>query len=152
MSGTTTEDELFESWGSFARYPAMLAGTFFGQLAGIAIDAIAGSRSLWIPLVCSVFLEALVGARYGVSRGVPPLDARKCARVSWTYSLVLAGVSVPLLIWIAASHAAAITGGIGYSFVTPLRVVGALVAFVAATAGRAGLMIWFVSRAGTRAR
>ena len=151
MSGTTTEDELFASWGSFARYPAMLAGTFFGQLAGIAIDAIVGSRSLWIPLVCSVFLEALVGARYGAARGAP-LDARKCARVSWTYSLVLAGVSVPLLVWIAASHAAAITGGIGYSFVTPLRVLGAVVAFVASTAGRAGLMIFFVSRAGTRRR
>jgi hypothetical protein len=145
VSGSTTEDELFESWGTFARYPAMLAGTFAGQLVGIGIDAAVGSRTLWIPLVCSVVLEAVVGARYGEARG-GPLDARKCARVSWTYSLVLAGVSAPLLIWIAASHAAAITGGIGYSFLTPLRIVGALVAFAAATAGRAGLMIAIVRR------
>jgi hypothetical protein len=146
VTGSTTEDELFESWGTFARYPAMLAGTFAGQLVGIGIDAGFGSRSLWIPLVCSVVFEAIVGARYGSSRGALPLDARKCARVSWTYSLVLAGVSAPLLIWIAASHAAAITGGIGYSFLTPLHVVGALVAFAAATAGRAGLMIAIVTR------
>jgi len=82
--------------------------------------------------------------RYG-GAGVP-LDARKCARVSWTYSLVLAGVSVPLLIWIAASHVGAVPGGIGYSFVTPLRVAGAVVVFAATTAGRAGLMIALVTR------
>jgi hypothetical protein len=146
MTDSTSEDELFASWSSFARYPAMLAGTFAGQLVGIAIDAVVSSRSLWIPLACSVVFEALVGARYGASSGAMPLDARKCARVSWTYSLVLAGVSVPLLIWIAASHAAAVPGGIGYSFVTPLRVLGALVAFAAATAGRAGLMIALVMR------
>ena len=146
MTGSTTEDELFQSWGSFARYPAMLAGTFAGQLVGIGIDAAVGSRSLWIPLVCSVILEALVGVRYGGSVPGVPLDARKCARVSWTYSLVLTGVSLPLLIWIAASHVGAVPGGIGYSFVTPLRIAGALVAFVAATAGRAGIMIALVTR------
>jgi hypothetical protein len=147
VSGSATDDdELFESWGSFARYPAMLGGTVAGQLVGIAIDAGLGSRSLWIPLVFSVVFEALVGVRYGAGRGGLALDARKCARVSWTYSLVLASVSVPLLVWIAASHAQAVSGGIGYSFVTPIRVVGALVAFVAATAGRAGLMIALVTR------
>jgi hypothetical protein len=39
-----------------------------------------------------------------------------------------------------------VTGGIGYSFVTLGRALGALVAFVAATAGRAGLMIALVTR------
>ncbi len=148
MSGSATDDddELFASWGSFARYPAMLGGTVAGQLVGIAFDAAIGSRSLWIPLVFSVVLEALVAVRYGSGRDGLSLDARKCARVSWTYSLVLAGVSVPLLIWITASHAEAVTGGIGYSFVTLGRALGALVAFVAATAGRAGLMIALVTR------
>ena len=145
MNDSTTDDELFSSWGSFARYPAMLAGTVAGQLVGIGIDAGLGTRTLWIPLVCSVVLEAVVGARFG-ARGGPPLDAQRCARVSWTYSLVLAGVSLPLLVWIAASHAAAVAGGVGYSFVTPAHFVGALVAFVAATAARAGLMIALVTR------
>src|SRR5580704_9141112 len=124
----------------------MLGGTVAGQLVGIGIDAVVGTRTLWIPLVCSVVLEAVVAARFGASRGGPSLDAQRCARVSWTYSLVLAGISLPLLVWIAASHAAEIAGGIGYSFVTPVRVVGALVVFAAATAGRAGLMIALVSR------
>jgi len=146
MTGGTTEDELFESWSTFARYPAMLAGTVAGQLVGIAIDAAVGTRSLWIPLACSVVFEALVGVRFGASRGAPPLDARRCARVSWTYSLLLAGISVPLLVWMAASHAQEVNGGIGYSFLTPARVVGALIAFAAATAGRAGLMIALASR------
>jgi hypothetical protein len=146
VTDSATEDELFSSWGSFARYPAMLGGTVAGQLVGIGIDAVVGTRTLWIPLVCSVVLEAVVAARFGASRGGPSLDAQRCARVSWTYSLVLAGISLPLLVWIAASHAAEIAGGIGYSFVTPVRVVGALVVFAAATAGRAGLMIALVSR------
>ena len=148
MTGSTADDdddELFASWSTFARYPAMLGGTMTGQLAGIALDAVIGSRSFWIPLACSVVLEALVGARY-TPRGGTPLDARKCARVSWTYSLVLAGVSVPLLVWILASHVDAVAGGVGYSVVTPGSVLAALVAFVGATAGRAGLMIAFVAR------
>ena len=147
MTGSTTDDddELFASWSTFARYPAMLAGTVAGQLAGIALDAAIGSRSFWIPLACSVVCEALVGARY-TPRGGTPLDARRCARVSWTYSLVLAGVSVPLLVWILASHVAAVPGGVGYSVVTLRSVVAGVVAFVAATAGRAGLMIALVTR------
>jgi hypothetical protein len=145
VTGSAADDELFASWASFARYPAMLAGTVTGQLVGIMVDAAVGSRSLWIPLVVSVVFEAIVGARYGGSGG-PALDARKCARVSWTYSLFLAGISVPLVAWIAASHAQSVPGGIGYAFVTPVRLAGALVAFVAATAGRAGLMIALVTR------
>jgi hypothetical protein len=146
MNGSTADDdELFASWVSFARYPAMLAGTFAGQLVGIAVDAALGSRSLWVPLLFSVVFEAVVGVRYGAARGLA-LDPRRCARVSWTYSLVLAGVSVPLLVWIAASHVQAVPGGVGYSFLTPVRAVGALVAFVAATAGRAGLMMALVTR------
>ncbi len=145
MTDSTTEDELFASWSTFARYPAMLGGTMAGQLLGIVVDAMVGSRSFWIPLVCSVVLEALVGARYA-PRGAPPLDARRCARVSWTYSLVLAGVSTPLLVWILASHADAVPGGVSYSLLTPGFVVAALAGFAAATAGRAGLMIAFATR------
>ncbi len=146
MNDSAAEDELFSSWSSFSRYPAMLGGTVAGQLVGIAIDAGVGSRSLWIPLACSVVLEALVAVRFGASRGGLPLDPRRCARVSWTYSLVLAGVSVPLLVWMAASHAAEVSGGVGYSFLTLPRVAGALAVFAAAMAGRAGLMIALVTR------
>jgi hypothetical protein len=139
------DDELFASWVSFARYPAMLAGTVAGQLVGIAVGAAVGSRSLWMPLVLSVVLEAIVGVRYGATRG-QTLDARKCVRVSWTYSLMLAGISAPLVAWIAASNAQSVPGGVGYSFVTPVHVALALVAFALATAGRAGLMIALVTR------
>jgi hypothetical protein len=145
VTDSTTEDELFASWSSFARYPAMLGGTMAGQLVGIVIDAMIGSRTFWLPLVFSVVFEALVGALY-TPRGGMRLDARRCARVSWTYSLVLAGVSVPLLGWILASHAEAVAGGIGYSIVTPGFVVALLIGFVAATVGRAALMIAIVTR------
>jgi hypothetical protein len=145
VTDSAAEDELFSSWGSFSRYPAMLGGTVAGQLVGIAIDAGVGSRTLWIPLACSVVLEALVAVRFG-SRGGLPLDPRRCARVSWTYSLVLAGVSAPLLIWMAASHAAEVAGGVGYSFLTLPRLLGVLVVLAAATAARAGLMIALVTR------
>jgi hypothetical protein len=146
MTGSAADDdELFAGWASFARYPAMLGGTVAGQLVGIAVDAAVGSRSLWVPLVFSVVLEAIVGVRYGATRGLA-LGARKCSRVSWTYSLLLAGISVPLVAWIAASHAQSVPGGMGYSFVTPDHLAAALVAFVAATAGRAGLMMALVTR------
>ncbi len=39
MNDSAAEDELFSSWSSFSRYPAMLGGTVAGQLVGIAIDA-----------------------------------------------------------------------------------------------------------------
>ena len=145
MNDSTTEEELFASWTTFARYPAMLGGTMAGQLLGIVIDAIVGTRSFWIPLVCSVVLEAVVGARYTPRDGLP-LERGRCARVSWTYSLVLAGVSLPLFVWILASHADAVAGGVGYSVVTPGFALAALAGFVAATVGRAGLMMAFVTR------
>jgi hypothetical protein len=144
-SAADDDDELFASWSSFVRYPAMLGGTIAGQLVGIAIESAAGSRGLWIPLACSVVFEALIGSRFGVARGGRP-DARQCARISWTYSAVLASVSVPLLIWVVASHVSGVEGGVNYSFVTPLRVGVAVVAFAAATAVRAGLMIALVVR------
>lgn len=144
-SAADDDDELFASWSSFVRYPAMLGGTVAGQLLGIAIESAAGSRGLWIPLVCSVVLEALIGSRFGVSKGGRP-DARQCVRISWTYSAILASVSVPLLIWVVASHVSAVENGVGYSFVTPLRVGVAVVAFLVATAVRTGLMIALVTR------
>jgi hypothetical protein len=145
VTGSAADDELFASWVSFARYPAMLVGTVAGQLIGIAVDAAAGSRSLWMPLVLSVILEAIVGVRYGATRG-QTLDARKCVRVSWTYSLMLACVTAPLVVWIAASNAQSVPGGAGYAFLTPVHVAGAIVAFALATAGRAGIMIALVTR------
>lgn len=135
------EEELFAGgWLAIARYPAMLGGTLGGQVVGILIDTTVGTRDLWIPLTCSVVLEAVVGARFGGKNGLPRLDRTQCLRVSSTYSLVLLVVSAPLLVWIGASHMDAVPGGVGLSFLTPVRAAVAIVALALATAVRAALL------------
>jgi hypothetical protein len=150
MSGSTSNDEeLFaEGWAALVRYPAMLAGTMAGQLVGIAIDAVTGNRGFLIPILCSAVCEAIAGVRFAGPRGGKMVDASAAPRVSATYSLALAGLSLPLIFWVAVSHAEAVEGGVGYSFLTPARIAGALVALVAATAARAGLMMAIVKRSG----
>jgi hypothetical protein len=89
-----------------AVYPAMLAGTIAGQFVGMGVDAVAlGSRIIWVPLACSVLLEAVVGARYGAARVGHPLTASQRGRLSIYYSLALAAVSLPLAAWLVASRA-----------------------------------------------
>ncbi len=142
MNGSAAEDDwLAGASVAIVRYPAMLAGTVAGQLVGIAVDAAIGSRTVWIPLVCSVVLEALAGARAGASRGEGPLDAAQSARVSVTYSLGLVLLSVPLVIWIAASHPAAPDAGSALNVWTPARLGVAASAIAIATAVRWRLMI-----------
>ncbi|HEY8087646.1 MAG TPA: hypothetical protein VIF09_07375 [Polyangiaceae bacterium] len=91
-----------------AVYAAMLGGTVGGQFLGMAVDTLAlGRRILWVPLACSVLLEALVGARFGASRVGHRLAPPERLRLSLHYSLGLAGLSIPLVLWLSASHASA---------------------------------------------
>lgn len=142
MNGSAAEDDWFAA-GSLAiiRYPAMLAGTVAGQLLGIAVDAMVGTRTVWIPLGCSVVLEALAGARSVASRSDHPLDSAQSARVSVTYSLAVLLLSVPLVVWIAASHPSAPGAGSALSIWTPSRLAVAAVALAVATAARWRLML-----------
>jgi hypothetical protein len=89
-----------------AVYPAMLGGTIAGQFAGMGFDALAlGTHAVWMPLACSVLLEALVGARYGAARLGHPLTRSERGRLSVYYSLGLVAVSLPLWAWLATSRA-----------------------------------------------
>jgi hypothetical protein len=142
VNGSTAQSDWLAS-GSVAivRYPAMLAATVAGQLAGIAVDAVIGTRSPWIPLAFSVVLEALAGARVGTSRPGGLLDSAQSARVSLTYSLALVALSAPLVVWIAASHPATPGEGVGLSVWTPARLAAVAVAFAVATVARWRLMV-----------
>jgi hypothetical protein len=124
-------------------YPAMLGATVAGQLLGMALDAaVVGARVVWIPLACSVLLEALVGARFGAARLGQPLTRAQCARLSAYYSACLAVVTLPLWGWTAATResspsagvAAAASGLAGYA-------VLAVAALLVATFARAGLLM-----------
>jgi hypothetical protein len=139
--GESPDDPFAGVWANTVRYPAMLGGTMLGQFVGIAIDAMAGTRSPWIPLACSVVGEALMGVRFGGPNGTPLRDPSRCVRVSVTYSLALFAVSLPLLVWVAASHTDAVPGGVGLSSITPTLVGLAVVALAVATMARAGIMI-----------
>jgi hypothetical protein len=147
VNGSAAEDDwLAGASVAVVRYPAMLAGTVAGQLLGIAVDAAIGSRTVWFPLACSVALEALAGTRAAASRGEGPLDAAQSARVSVTYSLGLLLVSVPLVIWIAASHTPAPDAGGALALWTPGRLGLAAVALAIATVVRWRLMIVLAPR------
>ena len=86
-------------------YIAMFGATLGGQIAGVVLDAIAGNRVLWVPAMCSVVFEAVVGARMSAARLGRPLAAAECARLSAYYSLALAAVSLPLFGWTRLSQA-----------------------------------------------
>jgi hypothetical protein len=122
-----------------AVYAAMLGATIAGQLVGISADALAlGRRVMWVPLACSIVLEALVGARFGAARLGRRLKAGECARVSAYYSACLAALSLPLAAWTVASNRG--LGG-GSSSHDAARALGtALVALAAATVVRYALM------------
>jgi hypothetical protein len=94
--------------GSFrvAVYGAMFGGTVAGQFLGIALDAaVLGRRVLWVPVALSVVFEAIVGARYGASSVGHPLTSTERGRLSFYYSVCLAGLSIPLAVWTAVSRA-----------------------------------------------
>jgi hypothetical protein len=136
----TAQDEWLAAISAAAAvYAAMLCATVAGQLGGIGISALIGAHHLWIPLSCSVLLEALAGARAGALRSRRALTPRESARVSVTYSIGLALVSVPLALWIVASHPA---GG-ALAGVTLRRVALGLAVLILGTGVRWALMLGF---------
>jgi hypothetical protein len=141
---------IVEDFFPVAVYAAMLGATVGGQFLGMAVDALAlGHRLVWVPLLCSVLLEAVVGERFGSSRVGHALTVRERVRLSLHYSLGMAALSLPLVGWLAASHATpeqlASSGGISSHSV--LTVGAAVVAgLVLYTLLRTGLMTLFARR------
>lgn len=136
---TTESDSPFLGPVPIVVYAAMFGATVVGQLVGMAADAVAlGRRWLWVPLVCSVMLEALVGARLGGARIGRPLTWSECARVSAYYSIGLAALSVPLAVWTLASNHGLRAGVSSHAVVWALGV--ALAALIGATALRQAIM------------
>lgn len=119
-----------------AVYPAMLVGTLAGQFVGVGLDVALGTRSVWAPLVCSVVLEALVGARYAAARAGEPLTPVQRRRLSVHYSLALVALSLPTWVWLTSSR----VGRVELPSVSLLEVALALLAVVVGTAARYGLM------------
>ncbi len=138
----TAQDEWLAAISAAAFvYAAMLSATVVGQLCGIGFDALIGAHHLWIPLSFSVLLEAFAGARAGAARSRRALTPRESARVSVTYSLGLAFVSVALGVWIVASH----PGG-AFAGVTFARAALGLAVLVLGTCMRWALMVGFAPR------
>lgn len=77
-------------------YAAMFGGTVAGQLVGMVAGSAVGHRPLWLPVACSVLLEALVGTRLGAARIGRALSAGECARVSTYYSMCFGAVTLPI--------------------------------------------------------
>ena len=86
-------------------YAAMFGATVAGQLLGMTLDAVVlGRHIVWIPVACSVVLEAFIGARVGSARARRPLTVAECWSSSAYYSIGLAAVSLPLWAWFALSR------------------------------------------------
>jgi hypothetical protein len=83
----------------------MLVGTMVGHFAGMGLDHAVGAHGPWLPVACSVLLEALIGARYGAARVGHPLTRSQRGRLSVYYSLALVAVSLPLAGWLVAAKA-----------------------------------------------
>jgi hypothetical protein len=126
-------------------YAAMLGATVGGQVLGIGVDALLGVHSVAAPAACSLLLEAFAAARLGARVAGHPLEARRAAVVSGTYTLALLGVSIPLLGWFALSGQVTAPGD-AFTW-TPLRAVAVLAAFAAGVPVRWGLMVLFGRRA-----
>jgi hypothetical protein len=120
-------------------YAAMFGATAAGQVVGMIIDVVAiGHRVLWVPLLCSVVLEAVVGARFGAVRIARPLTWRECGRLSAYYSTGLGMVSMPLAVWTLASNPSLARGSSARDVIVGIGI--ALAVLAAATACRQGLM------------
>jgi hypothetical protein len=126
-------------------YVAMFGATLGGQLAGVAIDALVGRRVLWVPVACSVLLEALAGARFAAARLGHPLAPAQCARLSAYYSVALAAIGLPLWGWTLAARAPGAPPAPGSTLAMLAFVVSAL---AAATVVRFALMVLFSPRPG----
>jgi hypothetical protein len=117
-------------------YVAMFGATVAGQIGGMLLDALLGQRMLWVPALCSVVFEAIVGARVGRPAGIAA-----SARLSARYSAALLAVSLPLAVWVAVEK----------SYDVPRVALLALAAIAAATVLRAALLsaFSFTRRAAT---
>jgi hypothetical protein len=122
--------------GNVVVYAAMLGGTIAGQLAGIGLSMALGRTSIGIPFGIGVALEALAGARVAVKRS-GRLTPREAGRLSLTYSVGLLAVSVPMVVWMDASHRAEGRA----TFWTPGTLAVAVVLVAIATVARWGLMV-----------
>ena len=137
--------------GSFpiALYAAMLAATIAGQFLGIGVDLLAvGRKVLWVPLALSVLLEAIVAARVGAARMGHELTTSQRGRLSAYYSLGLAGITLPLAVWVAASDGRSLVLGLATRDVVQALVV-VLAGFAAITLVRWALMSLFTRRSAS---
>jgi hypothetical protein len=143
VGAAVRSDDIEARLDAAVMYAAMLGATLAGQLVGIAIDVLIGSRGIWIPAGCSVVLEAVAGARMGAWRATERPTLRRVARLSATYSVVLVSLCVPLAVWSSASLPAEARAHV--SWTTGHAVVAAGI-LALATALRAVLMIVFLIR------
>jgi hypothetical protein len=131
-----------------AVYVAMFGGTVGGQIVGMTADALVlGRRLVWVPVACSVVLEAVVGARLGAARLGRPLTSGECARVSAYYSLGLGAVTLPLAVWSVAYLRSLAPGASAHGVLAALGV--GVVALLGATAVRPIMMV-LLSRGAPR--
>jgi hypothetical protein len=147
---TDEDDDLFAP-GSMrvVVYAAMLAATICGQLLGIGADGLLHVHTPVLPVVCSVVLEGIAGARLGARSGGYPLDRAESARLSGVYSLALVALTVPLAFWVSLSVNAPADAP---PLWTATRVAGALAVLTVATVARWGIMLAFTpKRAGAGA-
>jgi hypothetical protein len=132
-----------------ALYAAMLAATIAGQFLGIGVDLLAiGRKVLWVPLAISVLLEAIVAARFGAARMGHELTSSQRGRLSAYYSLGLAGITLPLAVWVAASDGRSLAPGLATREVVQALVV-VLAGFAAITLLRWALMSLFTRRSAS---
>jgi hypothetical protein len=123
-------------------YAAMLGATIAGQIAGVVIDSVLGTRSIGGPLGCSVLLESVAAVRLGAAKYGAPLTPRQAGRVSLTYSAGLLAISLPLLGWTELARTASGSG----STWTPGKIAAGIALFAVATVARWGLMALFSRR------
>jgi len=146
MSGLSDIEPIFVGGFPIAVYGAMFGGTIAGQFVGMTIDAaVLGRHLVWVPVACSVLFEAIVGERFGASRLGRALTLSDRGRLSGYYSVCLGALTIPLLVWTAASRKPDAPFG-GHD---PLVAVALCIAALAAlTVLRVGLMPIFAGRAG----
>ena len=128
-----------------AVYAVMFAATVAGQVVGMGVDAlILGRRITWIPLACSVVLEALAGVRFGVARVSHRLRWGEWGQVSAYYSGCLVSLSLPLVAWTVAYNRRLVAGDTSRDVATAGGVVLAVI--IVATVLRQAMMVFFASR------
>jgi len=84
----------------FVVFAAMLGAGLAGVLAGVLYNRVVLDHAVpWIPLALGVLAEAWVAARYGRRRLGRPLTPDQRARISLYYTIGIATLAAPFLIW-----------------------------------------------------